>query len=87
MMELSWTLGPDQSAGDRHSLQGLVSRLKHNLTITITITTAVAITTVDIRLCAKIISSRFSTDNVTDLDKYNFLLFIATRDRGQSGHG
>ena len=31
MMELSWTLGPDQSAGDRHSLQGLASRLKHNL--------------------------------------------------------
>ena len=53
MMELSWTLGPDQSAGDRHSLQGLVSRLKHNLTMTIT---TVAATTVDIRLCAKIIN-------------------------------
>ena len=79
MMELSWTLGPDQSAGDRHSLQGLVSRLKHNLTMRITTTVA---TTVDIRLCAKIIN-----DNVTDLDKYNVLLFIATHDRGQSGHG
>ena len=53
MMELSWTLGPDQSAGDRHSLQGLASRLKHNLKMTIT---TVAATTVDIRLCAKIIN-------------------------------
>ena len=52
MMELSWTLGPDQSAGDRHSLQGLASRLKHNLTMTITVAT----TTVDIRLCAKILN-------------------------------
>ena len=63
MMELSWTLGPDQSAGDRHSLQGLASRLKHNLI------TTVAATTVDIRLCAKII-------NCTDLDKYNFLFLL-----------
>ena len=54
MMELSWTLGPDQSAGDRHSLQGLASRLKHNLTMRIT--TTVAATTVYIRLYAKIIN-------------------------------
>ena len=53
MMELSWTLSHDQSAGDRHSLQGLASRLKHNLTMRIT---TVAATTVDIRLCARILN-------------------------------